>query len=164
MNAHDIGEKGRIVPIATRRAEVTWEGSLARGSGALTSGSHALQGLPVTWPARTEVPEGKTSPEELIAAAHATCFTMALALVLGETGTTADSITTSADCVLTEVQGAPRITDVALHVRAHAHSLDEAAFKDAVANAAALCPVSNALRGNVVISIDAALTSHSTAG
>ena len=152
------------MPIATRSAEVTWDGSLARGSGMLTSGSHALQGLPITWAARTEAPEGKTSPEELIAAAHATCFTMALALVLGEAGMLAERLTTSADCVLTEVQGAPQITAVALHVRAHAQSLDEAAFNDAVAKAAALCPVSNALRGNVLISIDGALAAYSAAG
>jgi osmotically inducible protein OsmC len=124
------------VPIATRTAEVIWEGSLARGSGALTSGSNALHGQPVTWAARAEAPECKTSPEELLAAAHTTCFTM---------------------CVLAEVQGTPRITDVTLHVRAYAPSLDESAFDDAVARAAALCPVTNALRGNVEISLDAVL-------
>jgi lipoyl-dependent peroxiredoxin len=149
--------------IATRNAQVTWDGSLARGSGVLSSGSHALRDLPVTWAARTEAPEGKTSPEELIAAAHATCFTMALALVLGEAGTPPERLTTSADCILAEVDGMPRITDLALRVRADVESLDEAAFNDAVAKAAALCPVSNALRGNVAISMDAALASHSIA-
>ena len=136
---------------------MVWDGSLARGSGALSSGSGALGGLPVTWAARTEAPEGKTSPEELIAAAHATCFTMALALVLGEAGTPPERLATSASCVLDEVQGAPRITEVALTVRARVEALDEAAFKGAVDKAAALCPVSNALRGNVEISVDAAL-------
>jgi lipoyl-dependent peroxiredoxin len=151
------------MPIATRNAEVTWDGSLARGRGVLSSGSHALQDLPVTWAARTETPEGKTSPEELIAAAHATCFTMALALVLGEAGTPPERLTTSADCILAEVDGAPRITDITLGVRADVESLDEGAFNDAVAQAAALCPVSNALRDNVAISMDAALASHSIA-
>jgi lipoyl-dependent peroxiredoxin len=149
--------------IATRNAQVTWDGSLARGSGVLSSGSHGLRDLPVTWAARTEAPEGKTSPEELIAAAHATCFTMALALVLGEAGTPPERLTTSADCILAEVDGMPRITDLALRVRADVESLDEAAFNDAVAKAAALCPVSNALRGKVAISMDAALASHSIA-
>ena len=149
------------MPIATRSAEVQWDGPLARGSGVLSSGSNALQDLPVTWAARTEAPEGKTSPEELIAAAHATCFTMALALVLGEAGTPPERLTTSADCVLAEVDGAPRIAELALRVRAHAESLDETAFDDAVAKAAALCPVSNALRGNVEISIESALESQS---
>jgi lipoyl-dependent peroxiredoxin len=151
------------MPIATRNAEVTWDGSLARGRGVLSSGSHALQDLPVTWAARTETPEGKTSPEELIAAAHATCFTMALALVLGEAGTPPARLMTSADCILAEVDGAPRITDITLRVRADVESLDEGAFSDAVAQAAALCPVSNALRDNVAISMDAALVSHSIA-
>ena len=147
------------MPIATRTAEVTWDGSLARGNGVLSSGSHALQDLPVTWAARTEAPEGKTSPEELIAAAHATCFSMALALVLGEAGTPPEHLTTSADCVLAEVEGAPRITDIKLRVRAHVRSLDEVALNHAVAKAAALCPVSNALRGNVEIAVDATLES-----
>ena len=151
------------MPIATRSAGVTWDGSLARGSGVLSSGSHALQDLPVTWAARTEAPEGKTSPEELIAAAHATCFTMALALVLGEAGTPPERLTTSADCILADVDGAPRITEITLRVRADVESLDEGAFNDAVAQAAALCPVSNALRDNVAISMDAALASHSIA-
>ena len=143
--------------IATRTAEVTWDGSLAGGSGVLSSGSHALQDLPVTWAARTEAPAGKTSPEELVAAAHATCFTMALALVLGEAGTPPERLVTGADCTLAEVEGAPRITALTLHLRAHIRSLDDEAFNDAVEKAAALCPVSNALRGNVEISIDAAL-------
>ena len=143
------------MPIATRTAEVTWDGSLARGTGALASGSGALNELPVTWAARTEAPEGKTSPEELIAAAHAGCFTMALALVLGEGGTPPERLATSADCTLAEVDGAPRITDVALQVQARVPSLDQPAFHDAVAKAAALCPVLNALRGNVEIAVAA---------
>ena len=70
--------------IATRQAELTWDGSLARGRGFLSTGSGALERLPVTWASRTEQPDGRTSPEELVAAAHASCFAMALALVLGE--------------------------------------------------------------------------------
>ena len=146
-----------------RHAEVLWQGSLATGGGTIMSGSGALDGQEVSWPRRVETPEGKTSPEELIAAAHATCFTMALALVLGEAGTPPERLTTSADCILAEVDGAPRITDIALRVRADVESLDEGAFNDAVAQAAALCPVSSALRDNVAISMDAALASHSIA-
>jgi osmotically inducible protein OsmC len=143
--------------IAERTAQVIWEGSLARGGGTLSSGSHAFDRLPVTWAARTETPEGKTSPEELIAAAHSTCFTMALALILDRADASPERITTSAKCVLAEVQGAPRITEIAISVRAVVPLLDEAAFDAAVNQAAALCPVSNALRGNTEISIDAAL-------
>jgi len=70
------------MPIALREAETIWEGPLASGTGTLSSASGALEQLPVTWASRTERPDGKTSPEELIAAAHASCFSMALALVL----------------------------------------------------------------------------------
>src|SRR4029079_15267013 len=79
-------EKEDTVAIASRQAEVVWDGTLADGAGAVSSGSGALA-FPVTWAARTEQPDGKTSPEELIAAAHASCFAMALALVLGENHT-----------------------------------------------------------------------------
>lgn len=143
--------------IAERTAHVSWEGSLARGGGTLDSGSGAFSRLPTTWAARTEAPEGKTSPEELIAAAHASCFTMALALVLGEAGTPPGAIATDARCVLDEVDGAPRITSVSLRVRGRVADLDGPAFQDAVDRAAALCPVSNALRGNVEISVEAEL-------
>jgi lipoyl-dependent peroxiredoxin len=145
------------MPIAERTAEVVWDGSLVRGTGTVESGSGALTGLPVTWDARTEAPEGKTSPEELIAAAHATCFTMALALVLGQAKTPPGHITTSASCVLDEVDGAPRITSVSLRVHAQVEALDEAGFNEAVGRAAAICPVSNALRGNAEVSVTAVL-------
>lgn len=145
------------MPIAERTANVVWDGSLARGAGTLDSGSGALAQLPVTWAARTEAPEGKTSPEELIAAAHATCFTMALALVLGEAGTPPTRIATDARCVLDEVDGAPRITRVSLAVRGDVDGIDEPHLRDAVDRAATLCPVSNALRGNVEISLEASL-------
>lgn len=143
--------------IAERTARVVWDGSLARGGGTLDLGSGAFTGLPVTWAARTEAPDGKTSPEELIAGAHATCFTMALALVLGESGTPPERLAVDASCVLDEVDGAPRITRVALSVRGRAGSLDESAFRAVVDRAAALCPVSNALRGNVDIAVEAML-------
>ena len=92
------------MPIARREAEIVWEGPLARGTGTLTSGSGALDQLAVTWASRTERPDGKTSPEELIAAAHASCFAMALALVLGENKTPPERLTVSAACTLDEVE------------------------------------------------------------
>ncbi|MFF5289058.1 OsmC family peroxiredoxin [Paractinoplanes globisporus] len=73
--------------IAQRTAETVWEGSLSAGGGAIRSGSSALDGLEVTWAARTEAPGGRTSPEELAAAAHSSCFAMALTLVLGKAHT-----------------------------------------------------------------------------
>jgi lipoyl-dependent peroxiredoxin len=138
--------------IAQRTAGVVWEGTLASGVGALSTGSGGLE-LPVTWASRTERPDGKTSPEELIAAAHASCFAMALALVLGENHTPSKRLTVTAACTLDEVDGAPRITTVALTVNARVPDLDRAGLKRNVEQAAELCPVSNALRGNVEISV-----------
>jgi osmotically inducible protein OsmC len=145
------------MPIAERTASVSWDGSLAAGGGTLDSGSGALASLPVTWAARTQAPEGKTSPEELLAGAHASCFTMALALVLGEAGTPPAHLATDASYVLDEVDGAPRLTRASLAVRARVDGLDEQSFQGAVDRAAALCPVSNAVRGNVELSVDATL-------
>lgn len=139
--------------IATREAEIIWEGSLASGTGTLSSGSGALGVLPVTWASRTEQPDGKTSPEELIAAAHASCFAMALSLMLGEDHAPPERLVVRAACELDEVDGAPRITSVALNVRARVPGLEQARFEQAVERAAGLCPVSNALRGNVEISV-----------
>jgi lipoyl-dependent peroxiredoxin len=141
------------MPIATRNAEVIWEGPLARGTGTLTSGSSALDDLAVTWASRTEQSDGKTSPEELIAGAHASCFAMALALMLGENKTPPERLTVSAACTLDEVDGAPRITTVQLTVRARVPGLEAAEFEHTVGLAADLCPVSNALRGNVEIGV-----------
>jgi osmotically inducible protein OsmC len=141
-----------IMAIAQRTAEVVWEGTLARGVGALSTASGALE-LPVTWASRTQQPDGKTSPEELIAAAHASCFAMALALVLGENHTPPERLTVTAACTLDEVDGAPRITTAALSVEARVPGLDRAGLQHNVERAAGLCPVSNALRGNVEISV-----------
>jgi osmotically inducible protein OsmC len=145
-------EKEDTVSIASRQAEVVWDGTLAGGAGAVSSGSGALA-FPVTWAARTEQPDGKTSPEELIAAAHASCFAMALALVLGENHTPAQRLTVGAACTLDEIDGAPWITTVELTVRAHVPGLDKEGLGRNVAQASELCPVSNALRGNVAITV-----------
>jgi lipoyl-dependent peroxiredoxin len=141
------------MPVARRQAEVIWEGPLARGTGTLTSGSGALEQLRVSWASRTERPDGKTSPEELIAGAHASCFAMALALVLDENKTPPERLTLSAACTLDEVEGASRTTTVELTARAQVHGLEAAAFEQMVGRAADLCPVSNALGGNVEISV-----------
>jgi osmotically inducible protein OsmC len=145
------------MPIATREAEIVWEGPLASGTGTLSSGSGALGELAVTWASRTEWPDGKTSPEELIAAAHASCFAMALSLMLGENHTPPERLTVSAACTLDEVDGAPRITTVELTIRARVPGLEQASFEQTVERAADLCPVSNALRGNVTISLSSEL-------
>jgi len=145
------------MPIATREAQTVWEGSLPRGTGTVSSGSGALGELPVTWAARTEQPDGMTSPEELIGAAHASCFSMALSLKLGERNAPPERLTVKAACTLDEVDGAPRITGVALTVHARVPGLGRADFDRALEDAAALCPVSNALRGNLEITVAAEL-------
>jgi lipoyl-dependent peroxiredoxin len=141
------------MPIARREAEIGWDGPLASGAGTLTSGSGALSELPVTWASRTERAGGKTSPEELIAAAHGSCFAMALSLVLGENKTPPDRLTVNAACTLDEVDGAPRITTVELTVRAQVPGIEANDLERMVERAADLCPVSNALRGNVEITV-----------
>lgn len=150
------------MPVARRHADVLWTGPLASGSGTLTSASGALQQLPVTWASRTEQSDGRTSPEELIASAHASCFAMALALVLGENQTRPERLEVSAACTLDEVDGAPRITAVDLTVRAQVPGLDASGLERVVERAADLCPVSNALRGNVEVEVRCELVgSHS---
>jgi osmotically inducible protein OsmC len=151
------------MPLARREAEILWEGSLARGAGTLTSGSGALDQLPVTWVSRTERPDGRTSPEELIAGAHASCFAMALALVLGENKTPPERVAVSAACTLDELAGVPRITAIELAVRAQVPGLDPADLERMIERAGNLCPVSDALRGNVKINVRSELSpSHSS--
>lgn len=140
--------------IATRQAKIEWVGSLAGGAGTLSVGSDAVDPLPVTWASRTEQSDKKTSPEELIAAAHASCFAMALSLVLGENQTPAERVEVAASCTLDEVDGAPRITTMRLSVGAQVPGVEPADFASLVERAGALCPVSNALRGNVEIELD----------
>src|SRR5205085_8236378 len=106
--------KGTRMPIAERTAQTTWKGSLAAGEGTLTSGSGALGELPVTWASRTERSEGKTSPEELIAAAHASCFSMALSHELTQGGNEPDQLDVTAVVTLDRVDDAPTVTRSAL--------------------------------------------------
>ena len=140
---------------ADRRAEVVWEGSLMEGSGTVTkTGSGALPELPVTWASRTESPDGRTSPEELIAAAHASCFSMALSHTLAQAGNAPERLETSATVTFVPGTG---ITKSALTVTGRVPGLDEQAFREAAEGAKEGCPVSNALKGNVELSVDARL-------
>jgi lipoyl-dependent peroxiredoxin len=140
-----------------REAEILWEGALSRGTGTLSSTGGALDQLAVTWAARMGEPDGNTSPEELIAAAHASCFAMALAFVLDDDQTPPERLTVRATCALSSASGAPRITKVKLAVCAQIPGLDKTGFDHTIGRAAELCPVSNALRGNVEISVQAEL-------
>ncbi|MDN5763949.1 MAG: OsmC family peroxiredoxin [Microlunatus sp.] len=142
--------------IAKRSAQSTWEGPLASGRGTIVGGSGALDGLDVTWAARTEEPGGLTSPEELAAAAHSSCFSMALALGLGERKTPPQRLQVEATVTLDEVDGRPTIVSSELVVKAQVSGIDGDGFQKAVDEAAELCPVSRLFTG-ARISVDATL-------
>lgn len=141
-----------------RKATARWQGSLMEGSGKVSLDSSGLGGeLPVTWASRTESPAGRTSPEELIAAAHAACFEMALSHALAQAGHPADSLTTTATSTFEKKEAGFRITRMHLHVRGEVPGISEEEFGKMAAGAKDGCPVSNALKGNVEIEVDAAL-------
>ena len=141
--------------MADRTAHVSWSGSLMEGGGTITSvGSGAFGPLDVTWASRAEESDGRTSPEELIAAAHAACFSMALSHGLANAGTPAESLDTSATVTFVPGTG---ITTIALSVRGRVPGLGEAAFLEAAEGARAGCPVSKALAAVPEITLDAAL-------
>jgi lipoyl-dependent peroxiredoxin len=142
--------------LATERtAEVTWRGSLMKGSGTIDSTtSGKLAPLDVTWASRAEDPQGRTSPEDLLAAAHASCFAMALSHALAEGGTEAEELRTSARVTFVPGTG---ITKSELTVRGRVPGMDEAAFRQAADEAKAGCPVSQALAGVPEITLDAQL-------
>ena len=140
-----------------RRAEVTWQGDLQSGSGTIDRvGSGAFGPLDVTWASRAEDPAGRTSPEELIAAAHASCFSMALSGALGRAGTPPERLSTSATVTFVPGEG---ITRIALEVVGRVPGLDEAAFREAAEGAKKNCPVSKALASVPEIVLDARLDS-----
>ncbi|MGH7666801.1 MAG: OsmC family peroxiredoxin [Candidatus Dormibacteria bacterium] len=133
--------------IAARTAETVWQGSLASGQGVVKPGSGAFEPLSVTWASRTEQPNGLTSPEELAAAAHSSCFAMALTLRLGEHHAKAERLRVTATVVLDEVDGRPTIVSSTIQVQGRAPELDAAGFQAAVDEAADLCPISRLFAG-----------------
>jgi lipoyl-dependent peroxiredoxin len=138
-----------------RRAEVTWNGSLLEGSGRIDSTTSGVLGTqPLTWTARAEDAPAGTSPEDLIAAAHAGCFAMALSHALAQAGTPAEELKTSATVTFQPGEG---ITRVALTVRGRVAGVDEAAFRAAAEKAKENCPVSKALAGVPDMTVEAEL-------
>ena len=136
----------------TSKASTVWLGGLADGSGKVSVASGAFPGLDVSWKKRAEEREGGTSPEELIAAAHATCFAMALSHGLGQAGHKPERLETSASVDFQPGQG---ITGIQLTVRGKVPGLDEAGFKQAAETAKGGCPVSQALAGVPSITLQA---------
>jgi osmotically inducible protein OsmC len=141
--------------MADSTASVTWSGSLLEGGGTIERvGSGVFGGLPVTWAARTGEESGKTTPEELIAAAHASCYSMALSHGLAQGGNPPDSLETSATVTFVPGTG---ITKIALTVKGSVPGVDEDAFAAAAQDAVENCPVSKALAAVPEITVDASL-------
>lgn len=141
-----------------RRADVLWQGDLLSGSGVVTaSSSRAFAELPVSWASRTEAPGGRTSPEELIAAAHASCFAMALSFGLANAKTPPTRLDVSAAVTFDKADGGWRVISSTLTVRGRVPGLDQDGFRRAAEAAKDGCPVSQALKGNVALSVQATL-------
>lgn len=141
------------MPTSTAMAQ--WNGGLKEGNGRYSAGSGAFEGDYNFASRFTDA--GGTNPEELIAAAHAACLSMALAGALEREGTSPERITTTARCSIETVDGKPRITRMRLEVRGAVPGLSEAAFREAAEGAKDACPVSNALKDNVAFELDARL-------
>ena len=140
------------------RAAVVWEGDLMSGKGTVSAvGSKAFGGLPVSWAARTETPSGKTSPEELLASAHASCFAMAFSAGLGRAKTPPTRLEVSCAVTFDKVGDGWKVKSSALEVKGMVPGLDQAGFQAAAAAAKDGCPISQALKGNVELSVTATL-------
>lgn len=140
-----------------RTASVVWEGDLMSGGGTITeTGSGAFGNLPVTWKARAEDSNGKTSPEELIAAALASCYCMALSAGLAKGGNAPSKLEVTATSNFT-LDAGPKIESFTLDVKGTVDGMDQAAFEEAAKAAGEGCPVSGAMKGNVTINVNATL-------
>lgn len=140
------------------RATASWEGDLMTGKGQTSAGSGLFQNANLTWKARAEGVTGQTTPEELLASSHASCFCMALSHALAQSGKPARRI--EASCVVTfgpKAGGGFEVKSSALDVTASVPGMDEAAFKAAAEGAKNGCPISAALKGNVEITLNARL-------
>lgn len=141
-----------------RRANVKWNGDLATGTGLLSAGtSRAFSSLPVSWAARTESADGKTSPEELLASAHAACFSMAFSSELAKAGNSPESLDVTSEINFDRVDGKWTVISSKLIVHGHVHGLDAGKFRELAAQAKDGCPISRALAGNVQLSVEASL-------
>jgi lipoyl-dependent peroxiredoxin len=142
---------------AEHAAHASWQGDLMSGSGTFSLGSGAATDVALSWKARAEDASVGTSPEELIAAALAACFSMALAHGLAQGGNPASHLETDATAAFDKTDAGFRVTKIALRVKGDVPGIDEAAFREAAEGAKANCPVSKALEGNVEITLDATL-------
>ena len=141
-----------------RTANVTWSGDLASGSGMITYvTSGVFSRLPISWAARTSAHNGKTSPEELLAAAHASCFSMAFSARLGKNGTPPTNLDVRAEVTFDQVDGGWKVVSSVLKVKGTVPGIDKATFERLADDAKENCPISVALQGNVKLSVEATL-------
>lgn len=148
------------MPRIVREAEVNWEGNVARGVGAITAASSgAFSGLRITAATRVGVPEGKTSPEELLAAAHGGCFTMSLAGELSKAGTPPERLDVRCVVTMDEVEGkGHQIVHSEIQARGAVPGCDDAAFAQAAEVADAGCPFSALVRASATVTVSATLS------
>ena len=139
------------------RASATWSGTLTQGSGTLRLASGVAPELPISWASRTARAAGKTSPEELVAGAHAACFSMAFSADLTKAGTPPTRLDVTAIVTFAQSDGGWRVASSRLEVRGVVPGLDQAGFEVAAIGAKDTCPISQALKGNVEISVAATL-------
>lgn len=142
---------------AKRTAEAVWEGDLLHGHGTVKGTSGALGSMGVSWSSRTEAPSGRTSPEELLAAAHAACYSMALSAGLGRLQKPPERLNVSATATFDKVGDGWKVTTMELSVVGKVPGITAAEFATAAQAAAQGCPISGALKGNVVVSVNATL-------
>ena len=143
---------------AIRRAEVSWNGDLMSGNGTVSAvSSGAFSDLPVSWASRTESADGRTSPEELVAAAHASCYAMAFSGRLARAGAAPQSLAVSAEVTFDKLEAGWKVTKSHLTVRGVVPGMSQADFLAEAEAAKDGCPISGALKGNVELSVDAAL-------
>jgi osmotically inducible protein OsmC len=143
---------------AKRQATATWNGDLFSGNGTVSGKSGALNDLAVTWAARTESSDGKTSPEELVAAAHASCYAMALSNTLAQAGHAPESLdVTSVVTFDPQAEGGPKVTTAELSVTGKVPGISESEFEDLAKKGEQGCPISNLIRGGAKITLDAHL-------
>ena len=140
-----------------RTANAVWEGDLFGGSGTVSTQSGVVDNATVKWSSRAEQADQNTSPEELIAAAHAACISMALANVLAQAGTPPQRLETEATSTFEQTGDGFRLTTMRVTMRGQVEGIDENGFREAAENAKENCPVSQALKGNVDVSVDASL-------
>jgi lipoyl-dependent peroxiredoxin len=146
------------VPRVQRSADVTWQGNVARGSGTISAQSGAFHDLAFSLPARIGASEGKTSPEELLAAAHAGCYAMSLAGELSQAGTRPERLSVTATITLDEVEGGShRIVSSEVHARASGNGIAQDALERAAAAADEGCPFSALIKASGTVSVDVEL-------